>query len=407
MIGQRVTAPRADAKPDLLTKLNATKDTVQRTAVYPFFRFETYETGMTDRFRIAKRETGGGDSGLYVPFRGIETDRTFIQTIQDEITDSWTIDLSQTGINLTTLIGGIIDETTLVASSDYLIWAFLDPTQPVSSRFKGFGLSKRPNMAYTAVATGTKGATGTFTVSGAGNNRGTYFVIGSRVLVRQGVVVGNEYNQGTVVDRANGSVSVLLDNNAAYGTNITVAAGTIIQLDRFEPRSGTISSTYPSTGALPATPYIFSYIGMVQSSSTSIVLRVRYPTNRYEWPDVVSYNIRSVTLVGGGAGATDTATVSLAQWMPVGNLAAMVLIRATKTGGPAASIGTVSIALNAAGQSSRTLSDMITVGKAQRMPVTPLTVSPLDASVYCTTITPAATTITADFFLQGFEEWRW
>jgi hypothetical protein len=172
--------------------------------------------------------------------------------------ETWTLDLSNTGINLSTFAGGRVDTLAQEADRQYLAWAFLDS----NFEWAGIGITRKPYSAFSAVSSGSKGSTGTFTVT-----NGYQFTIGARVYVHNDKGTTNliESNYGTIASIASStSITITLDNDASYGVNITAATGGyILQHNEFRPYivasgSQTLYSNY------------YCLIGEIDTVSTNI-----------------------------------------------------------------------------------------------------------------------------------------
>src|SRR3990172_394318 len=146
------------------------------------------------------------------------------------LNEIWTVDLTTTTINMGTKTGGLLDGIALGNNLLYLIWGFLDE----AFNFAGFGCTRKPYSAFTAVSSGSKGSLATYTITNA-----FQFTIGSRVVVRNqtGTTPQFQWNWGTVNSIiSNTSIKIDMDNNANYGVNILgVVSGEIIQWDSFRP----------------------------------------------------------------------------------------------------------------------------------------------------------------------------
>lgn len=148
------------------------------------------------------------------------------------LTDSWTLDLAATGVNMSTRVGGLIDTIAFVNGREYLVWAFFND----NFQWAGMGITRKPYSAFSAISTGSAplGATRNFTVADA-----FQFTVGARVAVRNGVGTAPqfEWNWGTIQDPIPNSttLSITMDNSV-YGNSITgVTAGEILQWDMFRP----------------------------------------------------------------------------------------------------------------------------------------------------------------------------
>lgn len=221
-------------------------------------------------------------SGKTVKFSPMETGKgvscsRFLFEIGDEsrhirIEDEWTINLSTTSINLTTNTGGHLDGLSYVNGAEYLVWAFLDDDY----NWAGIGATKKPSSSFSAIAGGSanKGMTKNFTVSDA-----YQFTIGSRVAVRNdvGTAPFYEWNWATVNSIVSGTViSLAMDNNSAYGTNITgTTNGYIKQWNKFRPYvvSGGAQNLYKNR---------YSLVGELYTDGTSGDIIIYYRADE-EW----------------------------------------------------------------------------------------------------------------------------
>jgi hypothetical protein len=213
-----------------------------------------------------------GDAPFLVPFRLANADYTERRPIVYSILNSWSIDIDTATINLTTRVGGRVDGLSLTADIYYLIWAFMDEFQ----NFKGLGITALPRVTGASTSSGgTLGATATFSVT-AGH--GWRFVVGARLLVRQGTdmrvspaTTGDPYNQGIITGVTANSITATMDalyTEIDYEENTTLASLTgleIVQLDRFEPRMWNQDSLYPGSGA----EHQFAYLGSIQTNASS------------------------------------------------------------------------------------------------------------------------------------------
>lgn len=138
---------------------------------------------------------------------------------------SWILDISTTGINLNSRIGGLIDNIAIENSHQYFIWGFLNKNM----QSIGIGLSRWAKSAYTGVASGTKGSKATFT----GLTNAYQFTIGARVRVLN----STEWNYGTITSiDSTSQIKVIMDNVTGYGNNITSTTTTEIkQFNKHRP----------------------------------------------------------------------------------------------------------------------------------------------------------------------------
>lgn len=187
----------------------------------PFFAFDEYNAKTVQIQPIRRGQVEGIAS---IPFYIDGPKSPIIST-----SDTWTLDLDESTIDTTTLVGGLVDGIALVNGRDYLIWAFLDQ----QLGFAGFGMTRKPYDSFSA-GTAAKGATGTFTVTAA-----YQFTIGARVVVRNdaGTFPAYEWNWGTITAINSGtSISILMDNHSDYGFAITASTnGFIVQWNKFKP----------------------------------------------------------------------------------------------------------------------------------------------------------------------------
>lgn len=313
---QRNQSPTTNQKDVLGQRLKTNRDMFGVQLVRPMYKYYPYPAlADKDKLLIQGYETGCGDAPIILPFRLLSPDTSdFYQLFQMEITDSWALDLNTSTIDLVTFTGGIIDGSgAYAADSDYLVWAFISPGDVESARFKGFGISKRPITTGVTVTSG--GGLGASTVFNVGANNGYKYTVGSRVLAREGVAVGDDFNQGTVTAIAANSVTVTLD--AAYGiansTNTTLAGTpgvTLLQMNMFEPRMWTSPGTLYPGNAAAVDNYQYLYMGMIQSDNDTDVKMFRKPGDIYHLSNAAL--IFSVS----GAAASSNNVVCLSRWTP-------------------------------------------------------------------------------------------
>ncbi len=243
----------------------------------PLFRWDY--TGASDAREIFIRGdfTGSGNDLLRIPWWNVDLADNGSKSLSQDThveDNGWKIDLNNDTITLASQTTGVLDGIVVgaphvIANSDLLVFALFDPNDPTNTKFRGFGAFHRPIAAYTTHNNGAKGSTTTLTLVGSGINTGRIFTPNARVIVREGITAdsgagagtgGSPYNQGTItaVSEIGTSITVTLDNVSTHGTALTAAtAGTVIQLDRFEPRLSTEDSLYPGGG----TEYNYTYMG--------------------------------------------------------------------------------------------------------------------------------------------------
>ncbi len=213
--------------------------------------FEFSQIGQSARrIKIEGRQTGSGDSQWRVPWRitlaGSGGTGRQLETSSDE----WTLDLNTTVINLDTMFGGLIDSVALAADKNYLVWAFFDPFDSGGTKFKGFGLTTKPEVTGASVSSG--GGLGVSITLSVGANQGSRFSDGARILVRAGDVLGDDWNQGTITSRTTSSITATMDAVfAGVAEANTALSGTldVFQLDNFQPRMATSDNElYPGSG---------------------------------------------------------------------------------------------------------------------------------------------------------------
>jgi len=298
-------------------KNNRIQENNRGRSIAPEFYFDITGDITGDTLKIRGYETGSGNRLIKLPFwpisdlRASDGERlsTGFQTLHE--LDDWTIDINETTIDLTTRIGGLIDGTTLAASSDYLMWAFMDPTDSTNSKFRGIGITQRPQTTLASTTSGGGlGATGsTFTVTAGHGNK---FTVGSRVVIREGAANGDGFNQGVVTAVASALLTVDLDSTygAISETNSTLASLTgldILQLDSFEPylQSTSDHSVFPGGGV----EHAFCYLGSFQTDSAS---KIKYVRRRGERVLIAN----SIIFSTGNNASIPATTICLARWIP-------------------------------------------------------------------------------------------
>lgn len=344
-------------------------------------------------------DRGTGDSGLIrIPWQSVDSAGNGSDIQITSLTDPWTLDLATSTINLTTRLGGLIDGLALTANMPYMIWAFFEQGN-LNSIFQGFGLTRYPACAYTTHSGGTKGSSTLFTLAGTNENRGFRFVVGGRCLVREGILPTSPYNQGTITARAINSITLLLDNKAEYGTNLTAAtAGTFQQ---FKPQSPLMPDTgllYPATGLI-TTQFSYRYMGMIQTDNSSDVGTQRHIGDPYRFimtPDPTFYSF-----TGGG---TDTGQRTLARYLPLGPYSAAIL-QAVERGAGAGQV-TVFTARDASASNQIFSDDVTTLGSESRINAT-LPMRSRDASLFTSVIATGSATAIANFVIQGYDNWEY
>jgi hypothetical protein len=392
-------APNAVGAVATTSRLNTTRDSLQRDDFAPFFKWETFNSGGIRRVRIVAKETGGGDFQLRMPFRTTNSVRAWQNTIEEVLATFWTVDLDSSIIDLAINTGGRVDGLALSPSIDYLLWGFLDPLEAEASRFKGFGVTATPLATYTANSNGAKGSLTTFTLAGTGANRGFRFSLGSRVIVREGVGPTSLFNQGKVIARTISTVQVLLDNNALYGNALVAAAGVVWQRNNFEPRMPDTGGLYPKTGT-ETKEFSFCYLGMIQTDTGSNIIKLRYRGDPYFFASTLGPTFRTVTVNN----ATNTVQLSLARYMPVGAYSALLLIAVFHDTGAGTATGFV--AMDASQMAAMYSDDVVTINASSRARgIVP--VRAIDSSIYVSVASNAVFNAVLNGVIQGFTGWEW
>jgi len=291
---QRNQPPRSDRPGELAGRITHNRNDFWARTMDPIFRFDSI--GATaDQVLISPYRTNGRDETIILPFRIVNTDIEIVSFIQSILTP-WTIDLSTTGINLLTQVGGAVDGITIAASEDYLVWGFYNPSLGTGG-FEGLGFTRRPHETTTALSGGTVGSSTTFTVAAG---RGFTFPVGCRIIAREGTALGSDYNQGIVTAHTSTTVVATLD--AAYGlgaeNNATIANPVeLLQIDKFQPRITASDSLYPGGGV----EYAYCYLGHIQSDASSNVRMFRKRGELYRFPTVDGYNLSNFTASTGAS----------------------------------------------------------------------------------------------------------
>jgi len=286
-------------------------------SIAPEFYFDITGDITGDTLKIRGYETGSGNRLIKLPFwpvSGLRTTdgerlSTGFQTLH-ELAD-WTIDINVTTVNLTTRIGGLIDGTSLAASSDYLMWAAMDPNHSNNAKFRGIFFTQRPQTtsASTTSGGGLGAAGSTFTVIAGHGNK---FTVGSRIVIKEGDAIGDDFNQGVIT--AVTSTLLTVDLDATYGaiseTNTTLVGLSgleIVQLDSFEPylQSTSEHSVFPGSGV----EHAFCYLGSFQTDSAS---KIKYVRRRGERVKFVANIVNSI----GNNLSVPATTLCLARWLP-------------------------------------------------------------------------------------------
>lgn len=292
-----------------------------------------------------------GDSLLRLPFRLNDANRNANGGFTLFVSDEWTIDLDTTTVDLTTFTGGIIDNTSLVVKEDWFVWAFMDPFDSTNTKFKGFGVTKRPNVTNVTVFSG--GTVGSSTVLTFPSSNASSFVVGARVIVRASALKGSAFNQGIITDVTQTTLTVTLDTDygAATENNGTVSGtgNTVIQTDKFEPKMSDELSLYPGGG----TEYQFCYMGHMQTDENSDILRLRYRGEKYNWAYAFATVIHNQT--GLSTPGTTTVHICLARWVPLHARRARFQLAAQRSAG--SGIGSILI-LSTDGWKSGNVSDV-------------------------------------------------
>lgn len=295
--------------------------------IKPEFLFDMARDITGNTLKIRGVPTGSGNRVIRLPFWSVSDQRTPLsligqdrygdqarsskgfQTLEVDDSDPWIIDVTTTGIDVENRIGGIVDGTTLAPSVDYLVWAFMDPTDPANEKFRGFGITQRPrSVGAVTILGGTVGNASTLFSVTPGDGNG--FTLGSRVVVREGVTPGDAFNQG-IVTAVQDNV-ILVDLDATYGaileTNSSLAGLSgleILQLDSFEPYAKIVILDVQLTfGNFP-----FCYLGSFNTDSASKIKAVRRRGDRVRTANVVAN-------VSGNNVTVPPTTICLARWIP-------------------------------------------------------------------------------------------
>jgi hypothetical protein len=262
-----------------------------------------FENLNADTIGLRGIDTGSGVRVMRVPYwlgqRGMQS---------VYIDDDWTVDLGTLSINETTFTGGLVDGQSFAASTDYPLFAFFDPFDPNNDKFKGFGATTRPQTTASAVSSGTRGSEATFTVPSPEANR---FNLGSRVICRQGTLIGDDYNQGTVTAIVSAtSIKIQLDDS--YGgivetnTDLSGSGIEILQTNFFAPKMDTTTeSLYPGGGV----EYAYRFIGLVQSDDLSDIHNFAKP-GKFLYTRPLSMKVATATTSG-------ITTQCLSRWVPI------------------------------------------------------------------------------------------
>lgn len=215
------------------------------------------------KFRIRAVDDGAGGTILAFPMPGLGS--------VVEIDSEWTMDVSATGIDMATFIGGRVDGIAEEANRDYLYWGFVDD----NNVFAGFGITRKPYSTFTSAGTGNKGTSFVITVTNP-----YQFTLGARVVVRNNRGTGPQYewNWGTITAITTTQLTVLLDNND-YGTNLTTTGGgdggVVAQWDKFRP--WVVTSTGQTIFGRGDSPFHYSLLGEVYTDQNTVPYRVDEP----------------------------------------------------------------------------------------------------------------------------------
>lgn len=392
-MNQRNQSPSTDKNSALSSRVSFNRDTFATKNMQPIFRFRTDDTLTTDQVFISPYRTNGKDELIIVPFRVWDSNDDMVTVIQ-ELTDEWTIDLSVSDITLSTMIGGRVDSIAVGSEIDYLVWAFFDASLGAGG-FKGFGVTTRPAAAFTSfTGTGAKGTSNTFNMSGVNPNNGFRYVVGARVIVRRGTATTDTYNQGVITAVTNTTVVVTLDSNAGYGSAPMVSgAGTIIQIDKFQPKLSASDSLYPGSG----TEYTFCYMGSILSDTSNAIRLVRY---RGEYLPLGGNQL--FFSASNGAGTT-IVTNTLTRWIPLHTKTLYAGVEVNRTAG-AATLGFGVIRTESASSEALLTHDLpgITSFMARQQGFVPIKNG--DCSIITANIVAGGNTQTIDGFIYGYIE---
>jgi hypothetical protein len=399
----RSTQPQFNSQAIVGNKLNTTRGNYEYASILPVFlwnNLQVFASGTSRRrIRIEPFYSASVDPVIVIPFRIKNADGTLARAYQYEDTQSWLIDLDTSTINTTTRTGGLIDSIALAASSDYFVWAFYDHTKSDAGGFQGIGVTLRPR--HTGITVTSGGGLGASTVlSGFTVGHGHRYPIGCRVLVREGTtgytgVNGSDYNQGIVTATTSTTITVTLDTTydpaTAVGlvdSNATVATSVeVIQLDHFQPLI--VNTTAPTLYG----GFQYCYLGMLQTDSGSNISDYRYIGDRYTFPDVANYLIRTQTL-----GVDTRVQQCLARYIPFHVREVYTMFTAERTLG-AAVLGHTRVSRDAADHELYRTSNVGTA--AEQRNEGNLATHRFDCSI-STRIFPGGATILGNFFIQGY-----
>lgn len=264
-----------------------------------------FENLNADTIGLRGIDTGSGVRVMRIPYwlgqRGMQS---------VYIDDNWTVDLGTSSIDQVTFTGGLVDGISFAASTDYCLFAFFDPFDPENNKFKGFGVTTRPQTTASAVSSGTRGSVGTFTVPSPGANR---FNVGARVICRVGINIGDDYNQGTVTEIESAtSIKIKLDSTygaiAETNTDLSGSGIDIIQTNFFAPKLDNSENTvYPGNGV----QYSYKFIGLIQTDANiEIINFARAGQWIYLHPFILHFSKSSQT-------TSSTETTCLSRIIPV------------------------------------------------------------------------------------------
>ena len=150
----------------------------------------------------------------------------------------WVLDINKVGIDSGNFLGGSLDNQSPGAAAELKTWIVWAIANDANTEFKGFGFTRRPKAAYTAIVNGTKGSSiATITMAGTGLNQAYRFSVGGTCVVRNAVGTAPNYEwcQGEILEIVdNENLVVQMYNHDNDGsTDVSDAVGEIVQFDNF------------------------------------------------------------------------------------------------------------------------------------------------------------------------------